>query len=202
MDVYGVILAGGGGLRLGGVEKSRLRLAGDSLVSLVHRQLIGQAKCVSITCAPEHYKTALPDSIFRLTDPFSPQIGPLGGIFAGYKWAKSLGASDQDDCLLIAPVDTPEFPSNFAQFAIESLGSADVVVARFSDQEYPTCSLWRCKAASLIASTRSSASNNSVRGYLDNLNVVYIDFEAYFSQNPFKNVNKISDLIELDCSNA
>jgi len=196
MKTYGVILAGGGGRRLGGVDKTKVRLGTQSLGTLIRQQLAGQTDALGITNSPYSDTSDLPYEVANLTDSFSPQIGPLGGISAGYDWAKSLGANE-NDYLLIAPVDTPNFPKHFVQHALHEMGNADVLVARHNDQEYPTCSLWRFGAAANIESSRPTARNNSVRGYLDNLYVTYKDFSALCERNPFKNVNKISDLIEL-----
>ncbi|WP_299348785.1 NTP transferase domain-containing protein [uncultured Maritalea sp.] len=197
MAIFGVMLAGGGGVRLGGVDKAQLKLGNTNLATLVYNQIFPQSDFLSITFAPDSERSSLPENVARLTDKFDPQIGPLGGIYAGYEWAKSLGAKDQNDYLLIVPIDSPLFPSDFVQQAVPLMQISDVVVARYGDQEYPTCSLWRCGAASRIGATRSGARNNSVRGYLDKLEVGYIDFLSSHPENPFKNVNKISDLIKL-----
>ncbi|MFT6658308.1 NTP transferase domain-containing protein [Maritalea sp.] len=198
MAVYCVILAGGGGLRLGGVNKSAIRMGSENLATSVYNRLNPQSDFLSITNTNLDDSSGLPHDVANLVDGFTPQIGPLGGIYAGYCWAKSIGGADNEDFLLVAPVDTPCFPTDFVRRARSAIGEADVLVARYGDQEYPTCSLWRLGAASSIASTRGSAPNNSIRCYLENLDVTYLNFAPYHVENPFKNVNKISDLIHLD----
>jgi len=202
MSIYGVILAGGGGRRLGGANKSKIRLGSKSLATYVYNQLLGQTDAICVTNAIAQITSAWPKTVACIIDPFSPQIGPLGGISAGYEWAVALGAAEQNDYLLVTPVDTPLFPENFVKYMLNGKDGADVFVARYGDQEYPTCSLWRCGAAARIAATRASARNNSIKGYLEELDVDYVDFSAICSNNPFKNVNKISDLIELSARAA
>ncbi len=196
MNIFATILAGGGGLRLGGVDKSLLRIHGKTLLQHIQNQLAAQVDELALSVGQsssllKHRGTQV------LPDPFEPQIGPLGGIYAGYLWANSLGTNSASTALLIAPVDTPYFPTTFCENAVPLLAEHDVVVARFDDQEYPTCSLWRLEAAKDIEKSRDKSLNNSIRNYLDSLDVGYLDFAATHSKNPFKNVNKMSDLLAL-----
>lgn len=198
MTVFGVILAGGTGRRLGSVNKSTLRIGSKTLLTRLLDTLEPQLDKVAISGSVQSQERSLRTDLPLLFDQFDPQIGPLGGIDAGYRWAKSIGASDATDLLLIAPVDTPHFPANFVEMVQERIRGQDVVVAKFNEHNYPTCSLWRLGAAANIAPTRKDAANNSIRAYLDKLNVAYLDFADSSTANPFKNANKISDLISFD----
>lgn len=202
MTVYGVILAGGSGRRLGGVDKSALRVDSKSLLDLLLGRIKRQVSEVAISSSNELQSSITPTDMPVLFDNFEPQIGPLGGIDAGYRWASALGGSEQHDRLLVAPVDTPFFPEKFVELAEACLDEHDIVVAKYQEQVYPTCSLWRLGAAQNIAKSRADAPNNSIRAYLDMMNVHYLDFAENSAENPFKNVNKISDLIGFDASIA
>jgi len=198
MTVFGVILAGGNGRRLGGVDKSALRIGSESLLNRLLKRLEHQADEIAISSGIAPLGTSAPSSLPVLVDDFDPQIGPLGGIDAGYRWASSVEGSNANDRLLIAPVDTPSFPEQFVEMAEACIDGYDIVVAKYQDQVYPTCSLWRLGAAENIAKSRAGAPNNSIRAYFDMMNVCHLDFADKCAQNPFKNVNKISDLIGFD----
>lgn len=198
MTVFGVILAGGNGRRLGGVDKSSLRIGSESLLNRLLKRLEHQVDEIAIAMGIDPLGTSAPSSLPVLVDNFDPQIGPLGGIDAGYRWASSVEGSNANDRMLIAPVDTPSFPEQFVEMAEACIDGYDIVVAKYQDQVYPTCSLWRLGAAENIAKSRAGAPNNSIRAYFDMMNVCYLDFADEFAENPFKNVNKISDLIGFD----
>ncbi|MGJ8529636.1 molybdenum cofactor guanylyltransferase [Maritalea sp.] len=196
MKIFATILAGGGGVRLGGVDKGSLRFNGRTLLQHVQNQLGAQVDGMAVSVGHSASQLAMP-GLEMLTDPFDPQIGPLGGIYAGYLWANKIVTEHSSTALLIAPVDTPKFPQTFCDHAKPMLQNRDVIVARYRDQEYPTCSLWRLNAAKNIAQSRNGNPNNSIRNYLDGLDVGYLDFTPIYAKNPFKNVNKMSDLLTL-----
>jgi molybdopterin-guanine dinucleotide biosynthesis protein A len=106
MRVAGLILAGGQGRRMGGVDKAALRLGGQTLLARAIARLGAQTEFLAISAGTDPDRFAdygLP----ALRDSF-PGAGPLGGLLAGLDWAQDLGV----DAVATTAVDTPFFPAD------------------------------------------------------------------------------------------
>ena len=91
-DFDALILAGGRGTRLGGVNKPELLLHGQRLVDrVIHAAR--DAGAVRVVVAGEKASGALADTVLRENPPFA---GPLAGIAAG------IGAVQSPWCLVLA----------------------------------------------------------------------------------------------------
>ncbi|GAA6209516.1 molybdenum cofactor guanylyltransferase MobA [Cognatishimia sp. WU-CL00825] len=101
----GVILAGGRATRMGGGDKGRLDLCGQSLLDHVINRLSPQVAGLALNAngdADRFADTGLP----ILPDSVSEFPGPLAGVLAGLDWAAEQGR----DCIVTAAADTPFFP--------------------------------------------------------------------------------------------
>ena len=102
----GVILAGGGGRRMGGADKALIRLGGAPLLAHVVERLAPQVAGVALNANGDPARFAgfglpvLPDEL--------ADTGPLTGVLAGLDWAERQGA----DAIVTVAVDTPFFPSD------------------------------------------------------------------------------------------
>ncbi|MEL6915291.1 MAG: molybdenum cofactor guanylyltransferase MobA [Pseudomonadota bacterium] len=106
----GVILAGGKGARMGGVDKGLLELGGRTLMDRVIERLEGQVAGLAINAngdARRYYDFGLP----IVADSIADQPGPLAGVLAGLDWAHDVGASH----IVTAAADTPFFPMDLAE---------------------------------------------------------------------------------------
>ena len=103
MRIFGVVLAGGTGQRMGGVDKAFLPLAGRSLILHVLDRFEPQVERLAISANGDPARFAafglkvLPDAEI---------LGPLAGILAAMAWASEQGA----DAVVSAPVDGPFLP--------------------------------------------------------------------------------------------
>ncbi|WP_072506511.1 molybdenum cofactor guanylyltransferase MobA [Phaeobacter porticola] len=103
--ILGVILAGGLATRMGGGDKGRLEIGGESLLSRVVDRLSAQVPDLALNANGDPTRFAdlglpvLGDSV----DGFS---GPLAGVLAGLDWAAEQGADE----IVTAAADTPFFP--------------------------------------------------------------------------------------------
>ena len=135
--LFGVILAGGQGRRMGGADKALLRLAGRTLVAHAVDRLEPQVERLAINAngAPERFATfALP--VLADDDP----QGPLSGVLAGLAWAGAAGA----DAVVTVAVDCPFFPGDLVpRLALAAETSAGgVALARSGGNDHPTFGLW------------------------------------------------------------
>lgn len=126
-DITALILAGGQGSRLGGVDKGWLPYAGQALVEHVLAAIAPQVGAVLISANRnrERYQAL---GVPVVPDLYEGQLGPLVGILAG------LTAADTT-YLLTLPCDTPEVCEDFVMRMWRGLHDADAEVAMANDGE-------------------------------------------------------------------
>ncbi|MBO9478393.1 molybdenum cofactor guanylyltransferase MobA [Shimia sp. R11_0] len=101
----GVILAGGLATRMGGGDKGRLELSGQSILDHVLARFQPQVATVALNANGDPARFAdlgLP----VIADSVEGYAGPLAGVLAGLDWAATQGA----DTIVTAAADTPFFP--------------------------------------------------------------------------------------------
>ncbi|MEM1100954.1 MAG: molybdenum cofactor guanylyltransferase MobA [Pseudomonadota bacterium] len=139
----GVILAGGKGARMGGVDKGLLELGGRTLMDRVIERLEGQVAGLAINAngdARRFYPFGLP----IIADSIADQPGPLAGVLAGLDWAHSVGATH----IVTAAADTPFFPMDLAERLERAAAKASTPIALSATWEggrtnrHPTFGYW------------------------------------------------------------
>ena len=125
LSMTGLILAGGRGARMGGIDKGLQNFNGTPLTlhTLMRLQMQESEPLSQIMVVANRNLSAYesfgvqvwPDS----TDGFA---GPLAGFLTGLERCET-------DLLLTVPCDSPLFPLNLAQRLLETLSSADVDIA-------------------------------------------------------------------------
>lgn len=134
-DVTGVLLAGGRGRRMGGVDKGWLSLDGEPLVERALRRLAPQVDRIVIS-ANRHV-----DDYRRLghavaTDSLPDYPGPLTGLSSALPLVST-------PWVLLTPVDMPWLPSDLVPRLSSAMGEADIVVAHDGQRLQPLVALIR-----------------------------------------------------------
>lgn len=141
--VLGVILAGGQARRMGGGDKCRLDLGGQSLIGHVITRLAPQCDGLVVNANGDPARFAdlgLP----VLADSIAGFRGPLAGVLAGMDHGAAHGFSH----VLSAAADTPFLPPDLARrlAAAARAGGLPIALAATSDQgrlfRHPTFGLW------------------------------------------------------------
>lgn len=185
MRIFGVILAGGQGRRMGGADKAMLPLAGRSLIAHAVERLEPQVDRLAISANGDPARLAglglpvLPDT--------DASQGPLSGLLAGLDWAARLGATH----LVSVPVDAPFFPPDLVPrllLAGEGVGAA---LARSGGNDHPTFGLWPAGAAPALRDFLASGEKARVRSFADSLHAARADFP---DDGAFANLNTPEDL--------
>jgi molybdenum cofactor guanylyltransferase len=182
LRIFGVILAGGGGRRMGGVDKAALRLGGESLLSRAIARLEPQVERLAISSngAPAGFGLpVLPDAA---------PLGPLAGILAALKWAAPLGAS----AVVSVAVDTPFFPGDLTpQLCLAAETSPQGTAIATSGKDHPTFGLWPVSLAPALAAFLASGENPRVMTFATAQSCA----RARFPQEAaFQNINTPEDL--------
>jgi molybdopterin-guanine dinucleotide biosynthesis protein A len=134
--VVGLILAGGRGRRLGGVDKAFVALDGRPLIAHAIARLEGKVLALAISANGDPARFSGFDLPILPDAQQHEDKGPLAGIVAGLAWAMSKGAQS----LLCVPVDTPYLPSDLlARLSAAQTLPAYAVTAQ---RAHPTIALW------------------------------------------------------------
>ncbi|ABN77494.1 molybdenum cofactor guanylyltransferase [Cereibacter sphaeroides] len=182
MRLFGLILAGGEGRRMGGTDKASLTLGGRLLVTWVAERLGPQVEELAISANGDPARFAgLGLPVLRDEHP----QGPLSGVLAGLRWAAAAGA----DALVTAPVDTPFVPGDLAP-RLWLAGEGACAVAEAGGRVHPACGLWPVAVAEDLAAWLA-AGEARVMGFAARHGAARAGFP---DENAFLNLNAPEDL--------
>ena len=148
-NITGVVLAGGRGSRMGGIDKGMQPFDGAPLALHVLRRLAPQAGAMLISAnrsIDEYARIGEPFGAKVVTDALPDFPGPLAGIVAG-------DARGADAFVLTAPCDAPFVDANLAQTLADALvaHNADIATAVAVDDERPARPASRVRALARVA---------------------------------------------------
>ncbi len=135
--VIGVILAGGAGRRLGGVDKGLINLNGQPLIEHVLARLKPQVNHILII-ANRHKDSYSEYGHPVISDRTSGFEGPLTGMLAGLHWASEKHSKAQ--CLFV-PVDAPLLPDDLLNRLQEASSESELAAASNAEGIQPVCCL-------------------------------------------------------------
>ncbi|MFM0041562.1 molybdenum cofactor guanylyltransferase MobA [Paraburkholderia sediminicola] len=195
--ITGLVLAGGRGMRMGGVDKGLQTLHGEPLASHVLKRLAPQTSALLIS-ANRH-----PDVYTALGAPFGARVladtlpgfpGPLAGLLAGLRAAGTA-------YVLSAPCDTPGLPVELAALLTQALSSnqADIATVTTADAAghvslHPVFALLRTSLADDLAAFLE-AGERKVRAWYARHKTVEV---AFTDERAFYNINSLQELADLE----
>lgn len=181
------ILAGGKGLRLGGIDKATLNVGGQRMIDRVLEILRPQCTDVAL-CIQTQKSWANELGLQSLMDRPSPGHGPLGGIAAALHWANVHPA--QPSWVVTTPVDIPFLPAALVENLVET--DSDIVMARSGGRDHFAVAAWR---PSLITALDDVLTDGpmSVRAFQAMHSVSYKSWPID-SVDPFLNINTPADV--------
>jgi molybdopterin-guanine dinucleotide biosynthesis protein A len=192
MRIFGVILAGGEGRRMGGADKALLPLAGQPLLAHVMDRIQPQVEQLALSANGD------PARFRRFGLPVLPDdhsMGPLSGLLSALQWAAGKGA----DALVTVPVDAPFLPPDLVPRLLLASGWPDAdqtpAIARTAGKTQPVCGLWPTALAPMLANFLTSGINPKVMAFATAQNTAFADFPA---DNAFRNLNTPADLAEAE----
>lgn len=145
MRTLGLILAGGEGRRLGGIDKARLQFRGAPLLKQVAERLAPQVDSVALS---GRRSMALLPGFERIEDESDTAEGPLAGVIAGLRYAHGRNFAQ----LVSVPVDAPFFPVDLVshlQTALDTRRAAAAIVAD-GERPNPVFALYRVSALDAV----------------------------------------------------
>ncbi|GMU71533.1 MAG: molybdenum cofactor guanylyltransferase [Burkholderiales bacterium] len=184
-DVTGIVLAGGQGRRMGGVDKGLVEFRGAPMVAAVLSRLAPQVGAIVVNANQNAQAYAalghrvVPDAVGGFA-------GPLAGLHAGL-------ASVATPWAVTVPCDSPFLPHDLVARLASGVmtGSADLAVARTFDQPHPVFALVR---ASLRAHLDRflAGGGRKIDAWYGSLAVVEVPFDD--EADAFRNINTRDEL--------
>lgn len=183
--ITGVILAGGLGRRMGGVDKGLQLLQGRPLVAHVIERLAPQVDELLINANQNAARYA--DYGYRVVPDQIPDFaGPLAGLHVALSTASH-------PLVATAPCDSPFLPGDlvFRLFSALTAANADLAVARTFDQAHPVFCLCRRSVLPHLTDFLARGERKFGRWYAT-LKVVEVPFDD--EAEAFENINTREEL--------
>lgn len=189
----GIVLAGGQGSRMGGVDKGLVNFLGKPMVAHVIERLAPQVGTVLIS-ANREIERYLALGLVVIQDEIDGYAGPLAGLHAGMQAANT-------PYVLSVPCDSPLLPTSLAARLMHALMEqhADIAVAKTGTQAHPVFCLCR---TSLLAGLQDylNAGQRKMDRWQKTLHVAEVSFDD--AALAFSNVNTADELAALEQASA
>ena len=183
MGVTGIVLAGGQGRRMGGVDKGLEPLHGKPMIAAVLARLAPQVDEILIN-ANQNLDVYARFGHRVIADAIGGFAGPLAGLHACLGEAKH-------EMVLTVPCDSPFLPSDLLFRLQKHLGPNDLAVAKTGDQAHPVFSLVRTSVRENLEAFLSKGGRKIDQWY-STLKFVEVQFDD--EADAFRNINTREEL--------
>lgn len=185
--ITGVLLAGGQGSRMGGVDKGLVELAGRPMAAHALERLAPQVDELLIN-ANQNLDTWAAFGYPVFGDDVGGFAGPLAGLHAALVRARH-------PLVATAPCDSPFLPADLVARLAAALhaAGADLAVAKTFDQAHPVFCLCRRELAGHLGDFLAAGGRKIDRWY-GSLKVVEVAFDD--QEAAFRNINTRAELAD------
>ena len=182
MTITGIVLAGGQGRRMGGVDKGLQPLRGRPMIEWVLERLKPQVSEVIVNANQNVDKyEAYGHHVVR--DEIGGFAGPLAGLHAGLKSAKH-------PLVVTVPCDSPFLPADLVSRLQKNL-QGDLAVAKTGDQPHPVFSLMKRDVRESLEAFLAQG-GRKIDAWYAALEVVEVNFDD--EADAFRNINTLDEL--------
>jgi molybdopterin-guanine dinucleotide biosynthesis protein A len=183
--VSGLILAGGAGRRMGGVDKGLQLFRGEPLVAWSVRRLAPQVGEILLNVNQNLDRYAA-FGLRIVPDRIGNQAGPLAGLHSGL-------AAAGGEMVAAVPCDCPFFPSDLVSRLLVPLRDqqCDVAFVRTGERTHPVFCVARRRLLSGLEAFLA-AGGRKVETWFSTLNAAAVSFDG--EADAFVNLNTLEDL--------
>jgi molybdenum cofactor guanylyltransferase len=187
----GLVLAGGLARRMGGGDKARIRIGGQTILERVLARLKPQCGAVILNANGDPARFAdtglpvVPDSVPDFA-------GPLAGILAGLDWAAEHAPQVTD--VVSVPGDCPFLPPDLVERLAAARAAAGVPLAcaRSGEWRHPVLGLWPVVLRNDLRTALVEEDLRKIEAWTARHGVAIADWSAV-PFDPFFNVNTPAD---------
>jgi molybdopterin-guanine dinucleotide biosynthesis protein A len=181
--ISGLILAGGQGRRMGGVDKGLQTLRSRPMIEWVLERLKPQVAEIVIN-ANQNVPTYQRYGHRVVADEIGGFAGPLAGLHAGLKAAAY-------PLVVTVPCDSPFLPADLVSRMSSSLQGHDLAVAKTGDQPHPVFALMKRDVRESLEAFLASG-GRKIDAWYAALKVVEVRFDD--EADAFRNINTLEEL--------
>ncbi len=184
-DIPIVILAGGAGSRMGGLDKCLLEVGGKTILSRIQSTLSKQTAYLflNVNGDSERFK---PINLSIIQDQFTPPIGPIGGLFSAINEVSTRLPDAQ--WIVTVTGDSPFVPTDISSRLMTSTDeNTEVVYCKSGGRDHFATALWSLKIKTRLQSYIHEG-NRSMGKFIAQLNTRTCEFESA-PHDPFFNIN-------------
>jgi molybdenum cofactor guanylyltransferase len=181
--VSGIVLAGGLGRRMGGVDKGLQPLHGKPMIEHVLGRFAPQVDDIVIN-ANQNLERYRAFGRRVVSDAISGFAGPLAGLHAGL-------AAVSHELAATVPCDSPFLPADLVFRLMNSIGDNDLAVAKTGDQPHPVFALVR-KSVLPNLEAFLKGGGRKIDAWYGSLKVVEVLFND--EADAFRNINTLEEL--------
>ena len=185
-----IILLGGKSKRMGGGNKSLLKINGVKIFDKILNKLLPKTNKIIINCN-EGEKKFLKYQYPIVKDSFTGFLGPLAGIHAGMKWI--VNNNPKCDWLISLPSDTPFIPNNLiSELKKKMTPKIKIILVKYNGKIHPVIGAWHISLFENLAE-EIDLGTRKILSWAENHP---IDFVNYLEKDhdPFFNINDKKDL--------
>ena len=188
MKILGAIIAGGHSTRMGGREKSFLRLAGTSLLERTLSRLRFQVDGVVINANGDASRFSTFD-VPVVEDVLADVGTPLAGLHAALYY----GASKGFDAVVTVPSDAPFLPLDLVERLLEGGEVTGAAIARSGGQDHYLTGIWTTAMATSLGRLIETEGMKRVQDFVTRAKAEKVVWAAV-PHDPFFNINTPEDL--------
>jgi molybdopterin-guanine dinucleotide biosynthesis protein A len=181
--VSGVVLAGGQGRRMGGVDKGLQPLRGKPMVGWVLARFRSQVDEILIN-ANQNLEIYGAFGYRVVRDEIGGFAGPLAGLHAGLSAATY-------PLVATVPCDSPFLPADLVSRLKDALGEKDLAVARTGEQPHPVFVLLKTSLRRNLE-TFLTQGGRKIDAWYASLDTVEVPFDD--EADAFRNINTLEEL--------
>jgi molybdopterin-guanine dinucleotide biosynthesis protein A len=192
----GVVLAGGLARRMGGGDKARIRIGGQTILERVLARFGPQ--CTGIILNANGDPARFVDTGLPVVPDSVPDFaGPLAGILAGLDWAAAHAPEVAD--IVSAPGDCPFLPDDLVARLAAARRAAGVPLAcaRSGEWRHPVLGLWPVALRDDLRKALVEEKLHKIEAWTARHGVAIADWPAT-PIDPFFNVNTPQDAAEAE----
>lgn len=183
VGISGIVLAGGLGRRMGGVDKGLKELRGKPMVQWVLERLAPQVDDIVIN-ANQNLERYRGFGRRVVSDEIGGFAGPLAGLHAGLK-------AIAQPLAVTAPCDSPFLPFDLVSRLKKALKDNDLAVAKTGDQPHPVFALVRRQCRESLEAFLAQG-GRKIDAWYASLKVVEVSFDD--EADAFRNINTPEEL--------
>jgi molybdenum cofactor guanylyltransferase len=194
--ILGLVLAGGLARRMGGGDKTRIRIGGKTILERVLARLKPQCAAVILNANGDPARfadTGLP----VVPDTVPDFAGPLAGILAGLDWVAAHVPAIAD--VASVPGDCPFLPADLVArlSAARQAAGVPLACARSGDWRHPVVGLWPVALREDLRKALVEENMHKIESWTARHGIAIGDWPAT-PVDPFFNVNTPADAAEAE----